>query len=106
MSGSAMVLRRVAATRSAFLRAAEPRFFTTAGASPVQYGLGPHRSNAEELISAVPVIKVKGHTAMCNGGGGALGHPIEYIQLNTVNPEEPSVCKYCGLRYVMDPDFH
>jgi hypothetical protein len=27
-------------------------------------------------------------TAICNGGGGALGHPTEYIQLNTVKPGE------------------
>jgi hypothetical protein len=25
----------------------------------------------------VPVVKVKGNLATCNGGGGALGHPIE-----------------------------
>lgn len=54
------------------------RCLATAGANPVKYPI-PHRSNAEELISKVPVIKVKGPTATCNGGGGALGHPIEYV---------------------------
>ena len=38
--------------------------------------------------------------------GGALGHPIEYITLNTVDPTIPTDCKYCGLRFVRDPDFH
>jgi NADH dehydrogenase (ubiquinone) Fe-S protein 6 len=44
------------------------------------------------------VIEVKGTKAICDGGGGALGHPIEYIQLYTVS-DKPSICKYCGLRF-------
>jgi len=38
--------------------------------------------------------------AVCDGGGGPLGHPIEYIQLNKVNANEPETCKYCGLRFI------
>lgn len=30
--------------------------------------------------------------------GGALGHPLEYMQLNLVEGEFVE-CKYCGLRY-------
>ena len=33
-------------------------------------------------------------------GGGAMGHPVEYIQLNKIKLSEPEVCKYCGLRFV------
>ena len=33
-------------------------------------------------------------------GGGATGHPIEYIQLNKRAGPSPTACKYCGLRYV------
>ena len=62
---------------------------------------GPFRSNAEELVAKVPVIEVDGPVAICNGGGGALGHPVEYIQLNTVTPGDIGECKYCGLRYTM-----
>lgn len=65
-----------------------------------QYKDGPHRSNAEKLVNDVPVIDVEGHVAVCDGGSGALGHPIEYIQLDTIS-NEPQVCKYCGLRYKM-----
>ena len=71
---------------------------------PSQY-MNPHRSNAEELIDQVPVIKVKGNLATCNGGGGALGHPIEYITLNKIDPSQPTECKYCGLRYVRDASY-
>jgi hypothetical protein len=36
-----------------------------------------HRSNAQELIAKVPPIEVAANVAMCDGGGGATGHPIE-----------------------------
>ena len=103
-----------------------------------------HRSNAQELVSAVGVIEVDGHVAMCDGGafrarrlglvrahvcsprsrtrrrrprahppspqdsappecagGGATGHPIEFIQLDKRAGVAPATCKYCGLRYKM-----
>lgn len=64
-----------------------------------QYSLGKHRSNALELLDQQPVIEVEGDIAICDGGGGALGHPIEYIQLEHMEGE-PNECKYCGLRYI------
>ncbi len=78
-------------TRSAFTRA------MSAGS---KYTDGAHRSNAERLINEVPIISVNATVAVCDGGSGALGHPVEYIQLDTVS-NEPAVCKYCGLRYKM-----
>lgn len=64
-----------------------------------------HRSNAQSLISKVPVIKVKSDLAVCDGGGGVLGHPVEYIQLKKFK-EGPETCKYCGLRYIRDEEHH
>eukprot|EP00735_Rhodelphis_limneticus_P005171 TRINITY_DN16918_c0_g1::TRINITY_DN16918_c0_g1_i1::g.29581::m.29581 TRINITY_DN16918_c0_g1::TRINITY_DN16918_c0_g1_i1::g.29581 ORF type:complete len:132 (-),score=1.37,sp/Q9M9M6/NDUS6_ARATH/54.41/1e-15,zf-CHCC/PF10276.4/8.9e-16,COX5B/PF01215.14/0.035,PolC_DP2/PF03833.8/0.14 TRINITY_DN16918_c0_g1_i1:62-415(-) len=55
------------------------------------------RSNAMDLIDDVAPIEVEDRVVACNGGGGALGHPIEFIKLDRPNPEP---CKYCGLRYV------
>lgn len=81
------------------------RAMGTSGGNPVEY-MNPHRSDAEVLIAQVPVIKVKGNIATCNGGGGALGHPIEYITLNVADTTIQAECKYCGLRFVRDPDFH
>mmetsp|Transcript_11735 Transcript_11735/g.14614 ORF Transcript_11735/g.14614 Transcript_11735/m.14614 type:complete len:138 (+) Transcript_11735:101-514(+) len=73
-------------------------------ASP--YKLGKHRSNALELIQKQPVIEVDGDMAVCDGGGGALGHPLEYIKVGNradyASPEEEAQgvrCIYCGLRY-------
>ncbi len=61
-----------------------------------------HKSNAEELISKIPVIEVEDNIAICYGVHDfGWGHPVEFITLNTKNTETPSVCKYCGMRYVM-----
>ena len=37
----------------------------------------PQHSNAEDLIAKVKTIYVQGSEAVCDGGGGALGHPVE-----------------------------
>eukprot|EP00741_Cyanophora_paradoxa_P022377 tig00021462_g21603.t1 len=50
-----------------------------------------------ELIAEVPPIEINGRVAACDGGGGPLGHPIEYIVLDKPTPNE---CKYCGLRFI------
>ena len=65
-----------------------------------------HRSNAQELAEKIPVKLVKSTFAACDGGGGALGHPVVYIQLNTRKPHDVVVCKYCSARFQMDPHFH
>ena len=58
-----------------------------------------HRSNAEELVAKVPIVFVDANVAMCDGGGGATGHPIEYIKLDLKEGSLPVPCKYCGVRY-------
>lgn len=93
--------------------------------------LNIHRSNAQELIAKVPPIIVDANVAMCDGGmaccpllftritcnprgerhfhaagGGATGHPIEFIQLNKREGDVPATCKYCGLRYQRKPHHH
>ncbi len=67
---------------------------------------GKFRSDAQTLVNQVPPIEVEGYTAVCDGGGGMLGHPIEYIQLDLVQHKGPAVCKYCGLRYVSKKHHH
>jgi len=65
-----------------------------------------HRSDAELRIAKVPVVEVEGNVAVCDGGGGALGHPAEYIKLDTRVHNSPQTCKYCGLRYKMKEGYH
>jgi uncharacterized Zn-finger protein len=57
-------------------------------------------SDAMELIEQVPPLVVEREVIACNGGpNAAMGHPIEYIRVDAGDPA-PSVCKYCGLRYI------
>ena len=65
-----------------------------------------HGTNSEKLIALQEPIVVDGYVAVCDGGGGALGHPIEFIQLNRVNEKTPEICTYCGLRFVMGNAHH
>jgi hypothetical protein len=53
------------------------------------------RLTPEQYIAAVPIIEVDGAIAVCDGGDGAMGHPLEYIQLNKVNLQEAETCKVC-----------
>ncbi len=69
-------------------------------------GVNAHRSNAQELIAQVAPIEVAANVAMCDGGGGATGHPIEFLKLDTRNGPTPVVCKYCGLQFVKKAGFH
>lgn len=62
------------------------------------YAKGKHRSNALELIEKQPVIEVEGDMAVCDGGGGVLGHPLEYIKVGS-NGGKPVACIYCGLKF-------
>ena len=62
-----------------------------------EYKLGKHRSNALELVEKHPIVYVDGERAICDGGGGPLGHPLEYISLQ--RPGVVERCKYCGLRF-------
>ncbi|MEL6980436.1 MAG: zinc-finger domain-containing protein [Pseudomonadota bacterium] len=43
------------------------------------------------------VIEVTTDRVACDGGGGALGHPLVYL---TIGETGDVVCGYCGRRYV------
>lgn len=46
------------------------------------------------------VIYVKARRVACNGGGGALGHPIVWYPLEDGVAE----CGYCDRKFVYDPE--
>jgi len=58
-----------------------------------------HRSDAELRVARVPVVEVAADVAMCDGGGGSTGHPVEYIKLDLREGHAINPCKYCGVRY-------
>ena len=65
-----------------------------------QISMKTHKTNAEELINALPVVEVDGDTARCTGVNElGLGHPVQYIQINRRHEHTPATCKWCGLRF-------
>ncbi|KAJ3096728.1 hypothetical protein HDU97_005619 [Phlyctochytrium planicorne] len=65
--------------------------------------LQPNPLAAIELIKKVPIQKVHSRRVACDGGGGALGHPKVYINLDQ---GEPVGCGYCGQRFQKIDDHH
>lgn len=66
----------------------------------IQKSAVTHLSNAEELINALPIVEVHGKVARCTGVNElALGHPVQYIQLDRRHEHTPVACKWCGLRF-------
>lgn len=56
--------------------------------------------------TADTVIVVVDHRISCDGGGGALGHPLVWMEMGKSGEV---VCKYCDKRFVQqggpkDPD--
>ncbi|KAF9478518.1 NADH:ubiquinone oxidoreductase kDa subunit [Pholiota conissans] len=74
-----------------------PRFEQT------DMALQPNPLSAMELIAEEPIRLAKGRKAICDGGGGPLGHPKIYINLDQPGPR---ACGYCGIRFEQDPHHH
>jgi len=49
------------------------------------------------LVDDREVVITSRHAVNCDGGGGPLGHPIEYM---TLGGKGQVICKYCGRRYL------
>ena len=45
------------------------------------------------------VIHVETVTVGCDGGGGALGHPLVYLSIGQSGETD---CPYCGRHYILD----
>ena len=52
----------------------------------------------KEAISAPEIIEVESTRVMCDGGGGALGHPRVYLEMGD---EDFVECGYCDRRFVL-----
>ena len=59
--------------------------------------LQPRPYAAIELIHKQPVRWIKDRSVACDGGGGPLGHPRIFVNL-----DKPQICwcTYCGVPYV------
>lgn len=49
-------------------------------------------------MAAEDMIEVKTATVGCDGGGGALGHPMVYLNLGD---DGEIVCPYCSRHFVL-----
>ena len=49
-------------------------------------------------IEAPEVEEVTNSRVSCNGGGGALGHPLVYL---TIGPDGFVECPYCDKKFVL-----
>ncbi|XP_017781190.1 PREDICTED: NADH dehydrogenase [ubiquinone] iron-sulfur protein 6, mitochondrial [Nicrophorus vespilloides] len=54
---------------------------------------------AIDLIAEVPPKPCKERVVSCDGGGGPIGHPKVYINLDKPGNH---ACGYCGLRFVKE----
>ncbi|XP_075396974.1 NADH dehydrogenase [ubiquinone] iron-sulfur protein 6, mitochondrial [Tenrec ecaudatus] len=52
---------------------------------------------AIDLVAKQPVSEVESRVISCDGGGGALGHPRVYINLD--KETKTGTCGYCGLQF-------
>ena len=43
-------------------------------------------------------VTVNSRIVGCDGGGGALGHPLVYLH---IEPEGDVICPYCSRRFVL-----
>ena len=47
------------------------------------------------------VITVQSTRVKCDGGGGALGHPVTWLDMGD---EDYVICKYCDRVFKLDPN--
>jgi len=52
-------------------------------------------------MQPLETIHVDDETVGCDGGGGALGHPLVYLPLSA---EGQADCPYCGRRYILSEE--
>ncbi|KAI8140542.1 zinc-finger domain-containing protein [Fennellomyces sp. T-0311] len=63
----------------------------------------PNSMAAIDLIAEEPVRFVNQRIASCDGGGGPLGHPKVYINLDKPGAH---ACGYCGVRFQKEDHHH
>merc|ERR1711964_181072 len=56
-----------------------------------------NKNFAIKLVAEEPVSDVDQRIVSCDGGGGALGHPKVYINLDKTT--KVGTCGYCGLQF-------
>ncbi|AAW46749.1 conserved hypothetical protein [Cryptococcus deneoformans JEC21] len=81
----------------------KPHAYDNARFEQTAWEYQPNRPSAMGMVAEDPVRLVQGRKAACDGGGGALGHPKIFINLDKPGPK---VCGYCGIRFEQAHDAH
>ncbi|ORY34258.1 zinc-finger domain-domain-containing protein [Naematelia encephala] len=81
----------------------KPAAYNNARFEQVVLELQPNPKSAMGMLAEDPVRLVLGRKATCDGGGGPLGHPKIFINLDKPGPK---ACGYCGIRYEQAHEHH
>ncbi|KAK8866088.1 hypothetical protein IAR55_001239 [Kwoniella newhampshirensis] len=81
----------------------KPHAFNNVRFEQTAFDFQPNAPSAMGLVNEDPVRLVNGRKAVCDGGGGALGHPKIFINLDKPGPK---ACGYCGIRYEQSHHTH
>ncbi|KAK1925452.1 zinc-finger domain-containing protein [Papiliotrema laurentii] len=74
----------------------KPHAYNNARFEQTVLEMQPNPMSAMGMVAEDPIRLVEGRRAVCDGGGGPLGHPKIFINLDKPGPK---VCGYCGIRY-------
>ncbi|CAD6884923.1 unnamed protein product [Tilletia controversa] len=69
----------------------------------MEMDMQPQPLSAMAMIQREPVRLSSKRVVSCDGGGGPLGHPKIFINLDKPGPK---ACTYCGLKYELDTAAH
>ena len=53
------------------------------------------------MTDEITPVRVDTHSVACDGGGGALGHPLVYLAIDKSGRVE---CPYCSRLFIYRPD--
>jgi uncharacterized Zn-finger protein len=59
------------------------------------------RGQRPPVTDEIEVFYVDSRTAVCDGGGGALGHPRVFLAIDRSDEVE---CPYCSRRFIYAPE--
>ncbi|KAK0533460.1 hypothetical protein OC834_000506 [Tilletia horrida] len=69
----------------------------------IEVDFQPQPLSAMAMIQKEPVRLSSKRIVSCDGGGGPLGHPKIFINLDKPGPK---ACTYCGVRFELDHGAH
>ena len=99
MRAKRLLRHRYAGTNNRVDQAAPSCIIPAAGKTCRSAGQAASMTSDREIgMQPTETIQVETETVGCDGGGGALGHPLVYLTLDNGGKAD---CPYCGRRFVL-----